>query len=102
MICRLLVRFDTVVRRAYGNRTRDSSVKGRCLNPLTNAPFCFWECKNRAVTFTGKFFSVSASKKIFNTSFPAVFCYTNITGTTCIQYPTFARTFYRNKKKDSL
>ncbi len=25
--------------RAYGNRTRDSSVKGRCLNPLTNAPF---------------------------------------------------------------
>ena len=27
--------------RAYGNRTRDSSVKGRCLNPLTNAPFRF-------------------------------------------------------------
>jgi site-specific DNA recombinase len=25
--------------RAYGNRTRDSSVKGRRLNPLTNAPF---------------------------------------------------------------
>jgi hypothetical protein len=23
----------------YGNRTRDSSVKGRRLNPLTNAPF---------------------------------------------------------------
>ena len=31
--------------RAYGNRTRDSSVKGRCLNPLTNAPF-FWERKD--------------------------------------------------------
>ena len=25
----------------YGNRTRDSSVKGRRLNPLTNAAFPF-------------------------------------------------------------
>jgi hypothetical protein len=25
--------------RAYGNRTRDSSVKGRCINRFTNAPF---------------------------------------------------------------
>ena len=34
--------FKPFLCRAYGNRTRDSSVKGRCLNPLTNAPFpCF-------------------------------------------------------------
>ena len=30
----------------YENRTRDSSVKGMRLNPLTNGPFCFWECKD--------------------------------------------------------
>jgi hypothetical protein len=37
----------------YGNRTRDSSVKGRRLNPLTNAAFfrmakiqpCYFETK---------------------------------------------------------
>ena len=34
-------------RSAYGNRTRDSSVKGRRLNPLTNAPCLIWECKYR-------------------------------------------------------
>ena len=27
----------------YGNRTRDSSVKGRRLNPLTNTPFVMEE-----------------------------------------------------------
>ena len=31
--------------RAYGNRTRDSSVKGMRLNPLTNAPFVFGSAK---------------------------------------------------------
>ena len=25
----------------YGNRTRDTAVKGRCLNRLTNGPFLF-------------------------------------------------------------
>ena len=39
MICRLCFRTT------YGNRTRDSSVKGRRLNPLTNAAFCFWIAK---------------------------------------------------------
>ncbi len=32
---------------AYGNRTRDSSVKGMRLNPLTNAASWFGECKYR-------------------------------------------------------
>ncbi len=31
----------------YGSRTRHSSVKGRRLNRLTNAPFPFWECKDK-------------------------------------------------------
>jgi hypothetical protein len=31
-----------VFRTAYGNRTRDSSVKGMRLNPLTNAAFLFF------------------------------------------------------------
>ena len=34
--------------RAYGNRTRDSSVKGRRLNPLTNAPLFLMGRKNRS------------------------------------------------------
>ncbi len=33
----------------YGIRTRDSSVKGRRLNPLTNAACCFWECKDKVM-----------------------------------------------------
>jgi hypothetical protein len=35
---RLNVNKQFVVCSTYGNRTRDSSVKGRRLNPLTNAP----------------------------------------------------------------
>ncbi len=42
--------------RAYGNRTRDSSVKGRCLNPLTNAPFVFGSAKIGANRISAKYF----------------------------------------------
>lgn len=38
----------------YGIRTRDSSVKGRRLNPLTNAAFVFWECKDRIEHITSQ------------------------------------------------
>jgi hypothetical protein len=37
--------FGNVRCSTYGNRTRDSSVKGRRLNPLTNAPFVDWDAK---------------------------------------------------------
>ena len=39
----------------YGNRTRDSSVKGRRLNPLTNAAV-FRNAKIGIVAFLTKFF----------------------------------------------
>ncbi len=54
--------------RAYGNRTRDSSVKGRCLNPLTNAPSVFKECKNRRTPATHQnFFSPLVTKSGYST-----------------------------------
>ena len=40
----------------YGIRTRDSSVKGRRLNPLTNAAFPVWDCKDTHAFFTSKFY----------------------------------------------
>jgi hypothetical protein len=38
----------------YGNRTRHSSVKGRRLNRLTNAPFFNWDCKDKDCFLYGK------------------------------------------------
>ena len=39
---------------AYGIRTREAAVKGRCLNHLTNAPYIVLHCKIKGVrsTFT--------------------------------------------------
>ena len=41
----------------YGTRTRDSSVKGRRLNPLTNAAFVFGSAKIGLCMFPPKQFS---------------------------------------------
>ena len=38
----MLVRYPLSYCTTYGNRTRDSSVKGKRLNPLTNAAFSFF------------------------------------------------------------
>ena len=40
----------------YGIRTRDSSVKGRRLNPLTNAAFPVWDCKDKSCFLIRKIF----------------------------------------------
>ena len=40
----------------YGIRTRDSSVKGRRLNPLTNAAFLKWTAKIVPPFFVAKSF----------------------------------------------
>ncbi len=57
MICCIINSFQRIYGRAYGSRTRHSSVKGRCINRFTNAPCPFWECKYRGLT--------RASQKIF-------------------------------------
>jgi hypothetical protein len=43
-------------RTTYGNRTRDSSVKGRRLNPLTNAAFPLKDGKDNVRGFCGQIF----------------------------------------------
>lgn len=49
-------RFSAGLCTTYGIRTRDSSVKGRRLNPLTNAAFIFGTAKIGLGRFPAKLF----------------------------------------------
>lgn len=50
----------------YGIRTRDSSVKGRRLNPLTNAPFPLKDRKDKGGKNCSQIFFKSFLKIIFS------------------------------------